>query len=68
MVVCYPSFSLWIHVKLAPRASDGSSTRWSSSYRLIVILRVEASIVRVVLDESKAINYRKTQQMKFAEK
>jgi hypothetical protein len=68
MVVYYPSFSLRIHAKLAPRASDGSSTRWSSSYRLIVILRAEASIIRVVLDESKAINHRKTQQMKFAKK
>jgi hypothetical protein len=57
-----------MHAKLAPRASDGSITRWSSSYRLIVVLRAEASVIKVVLNENEAINHRKTQQMKFAEK
>jgi hypothetical protein len=40
--------------------------RWSPSYRLIVVLRAEASIVRVALNENETINHRKTQQTKFA--
>jgi hypothetical protein len=68
MVVGYPSFSLRIHAKLAPRASGGSSTRGSPSYRPIVALRAEASVVRVALNKNEAINHRKMHQMKFAEK
>jgi hypothetical protein len=61
------SFSLWRRAKLSPRAGDGSSTRGSPSYRLIVVLRVEASVVQVVLNKGKTIN-QKIHQMKFAEK
>jgi hypothetical protein len=57
-----------VHAKLAPRDSDGSATRWSPSYRSIVILGAEANVIRVILNESKTINYREMQQVKFVEK
>jgi hypothetical protein len=68
MVVDYPSLCLGVHVKLAPKASDGLNARWSSSYRLIVVLMAEASITQVVLDENEAINHRKMQKTIFVEK
>jgi hypothetical protein len=67
-VIDYPRFSLWIHAKLSPRASDVSSTRWSPSYGSVVVLEAEANIIQVVLNKGKAINQIKMQQTKFAEK
>jgi hypothetical protein len=58
MVIDCPSISLRVHAKLAPRVSDGSGTRWSPSYRSIVVLRAEANITRVILNKSKAINHK----------
>jgi hypothetical protein len=62
------SSNLREHPKLAPRASDGLGTRWSPSYSSVIALRAEANIVRVILNRGKAINERKMQQMKYAEK
>jgi hypothetical protein len=67
MVVGYPNLCLWVHAKLAPKASDGSSARWSSSYRLVVVLRAETSVTQVVLDKIEVSNHRRMQQKKFAE-
>jgi hypothetical protein len=68
MIAGYPSLCLRVHAELAPKVSDGSSLRWSSSYRLIVVLRAEASVTQVILDENEAINHRRMQQAKFAER
>jgi hypothetical protein len=67
IVVGYPNLYLQVHVKLFPKAGDGSSARWSSSYRLIVVLMAEPSVTQVVLDKNEAINHRRMQQAKFVE-
>jgi hypothetical protein len=46
MVVGHPSLCLQTRVKLASKASDGSSARWSSSYEVIAVLRTEASFIQ----------------------
>jgi hypothetical protein len=51
-------------MKLTPKASDGSSARQSSSYRLIVVLRAEASVTQVVVDKNEAINKQSLQKSK----
>jgi hypothetical protein len=41
MVVGYPSLFLRTHAKIPSKASDGSSARWSPSYRVVVIFEAE---------------------------